>query len=107
MLPLVPSQTKILLTPVKVRLVYMSALLEIREEQHNQEKRHEQEIAALKQELAVAQESIAKYATGIIEAPKPTEKTLDPALGVTVQPTAETYEISWPVFAPALYPLAS
>lgn len=96
----------------------MSALLDTREEYHNQQSKHTLEISALQQELDVAQELIAKNSSSVIETPGSAEGTTDGApagkstlpdirqvLEGTGQPENQSMEISWPVCSHALLTL--
>lgn len=96
--------------PVQVRLVYMSAILDSREELDSQQKKHQVELAALKQQLEAAQKLIAEYTSGAAQALGSTERNTDCAqaakstppemqqvLNLTSQHEDQPEEVWWPV----------
>lgn len=82
-----------LLTLPQVRLVYMSALLDTREELHSQYQQHALELAELRRELEEARGLAPKVASSKPDSLAQTVQTVPPKIH-------EPVEISWPVCSP-------
>lgn len=93
----------------------MSALLDSHEELDSQQKKHEHELAALKQQLQAAEELIAEYSSGTAQTLGSTERNpgcaqeakstppeIQQVLDLTVQHEDQPEEIWWPVCSRAL-----